>query len=292
MRLHPPRDALHLLEPGRAVAPAPASHAARAPWQVARRRIRIDPAPGEMTERRDYYGNPTLHADRRAARGAARARGIAASRPRAQAALAAPRLGGRRCARASTPSTGRRSSRPSFSTTRRTSRARMSSPTTLPRASRAGAAWSRRRWTSGAASTRNSSSIRRDQRVDAAQGGAQAAPRRAGLRAPDDRLPALDRARRALRQRLPPHLAAARARAPRGRRRLARLGLAVVRPGRLGGHRSDQQLHRRRRARTLAWGRDFGDVTPMRGVILGGGAQRLAVRVTVTPSIEAIESQR
>ena len=43
---------------------------------------------------------------------------------------------------------------------------------------------------------------------------------------------------------------------------------------------------------TLAWGRDFGDVTPMRGVILGGGAQRLAVRVTVTPRAEAsIESQ-
>lgn len=34
---------------------------------------------------------------------------------------------------------------------------------------------------------------------------------------------------------------------------------------------------------TLAWGRDFSDVTPMRGVILGGGEQRLAVRVTVAP---------
>jgi transglutaminase-like putative cysteine protease len=34
---------------------------------------------------------------------------------------------------------------------------------------------------------------------------------------------------------------------------------------------------------TLAWGRDFGDVTPMRGVILGGGEQQLAVRVTVAP---------
>jgi transglutaminase-like putative cysteine protease len=43
---------------------------------------------------------------------------------------------------------------------------------------------------------------------------------------------------------------------------------------------------------TLAWGRDFGDVTPMRGVILGGGTQSLAVRVTVTPLVEAIESQR
>jgi len=43
---------------------------------------------------------------------------------------------------------------------------------------------------------------------------------------------------------------------------------------------------------TLGWGRDFGDVTPMRGVILGGGAQSLSVRVTVSPAVEAtIESQ-
>jgi transglutaminase-like putative cysteine protease len=35
---------------------------------------------------------------------------------------------------------------------------------------------------------------------------------------------------------------------------------------------------------TLAWGRDFGDVTPMRGVILGGGEQELEVRVTVSPA--------
>ena len=34
---------------------------------------------------------------------------------------------------------------------------------------------------------------------------------------------------------------------------------------------------------TLGWGRDFSDVAPMRGVILGGGEQELAVRVTVTP---------
>lgn len=34
---------------------------------------------------------------------------------------------------------------------------------------------------------------------------------------------------------------------------------------------------------TLAWGRDFSDVVPMRGVILGGGAQELNVRVTVLP---------
>jgi transglutaminase-like putative cysteine protease len=34
---------------------------------------------------------------------------------------------------------------------------------------------------------------------------------------------------------------------------------------------------------TVAWGRDFSDVTPMRGVILGGGAHSVDVCVTVTP---------
>lgn len=37
---------------------------------------------------------------------------------------------------------------------------------------------------------------------------------------------------------------------------------------------------------TLAWGRDFSDVSPMRGVILGGGAHDLEVRVTVQPEGE------
>ncbi len=35
---------------------------------------------------------------------------------------------------------------------------------------------------------------------------------------------------------------------------------------------------------TLAHGRDFGDVSPLRGIILGGGKHELSVRVTVTPS--------
>jgi transglutaminase-like putative cysteine protease len=34
---------------------------------------------------------------------------------------------------------------------------------------------------------------------------------------------------------------------------------------------------------TIAWGRDFSDVTPLRGVINGGGAQALDVKVTVEP---------
>jgi len=34
---------------------------------------------------------------------------------------------------------------------------------------------------------------------------------------------------------------------------------------------------------TLGWGRDFSDVTPLRGVINGGGVQSLEVRATVEP---------
>ncbi|MDR3324060.1 MAG: transglutaminase family protein [Zoogloeaceae bacterium] len=34
---------------------------------------------------------------------------------------------------------------------------------------------------------------------------------------------------------------------------------------------------------TLAWGRDFSDISPMRGVILGGGGHEPEVAVTVTP---------
>lgn len=38
---------------------------------------------------------------------------------------------------------------------------------------------------------------------------------------------------------------------------------------------------------TLAWGRDFADVSPLRGVILGGGSHDPEVRVTVMPLEEA-----
>jgi transglutaminase-like putative cysteine protease len=34
---------------------------------------------------------------------------------------------------------------------------------------------------------------------------------------------------------------------------------------------------------TVAWGRDFGDVSPLRGVIVGGGRHHLQVRVAVRP---------
>ena len=33
---------------------------------------------------------------------------------------------------------------------------------------------------------------------------------------------------------------------------------------------------------TLAWGRDYGDVAPVKGVVMGGGRHRLAVKVDVS----------
>ena len=37
---------------------------------------------------------------------------------------------------------------------------------------------------------------------------------------------------------------------------------------------------------TLAWGADFADVVPLRGVIYGGGEQELDVKVSVIPESE------
>jgi transglutaminase-like putative cysteine protease len=37
---------------------------------------------------------------------------------------------------------------------------------------------------------------------------------------------------------------------------------------------------------TIGWGRDYGDVSPLRGVILGGGEQTLHVGVSVIPEVE------
>jgi transglutaminase-like putative cysteine protease len=37
---------------------------------------------------------------------------------------------------------------------------------------------------------------------------------------------------------------------------------------------------------TLGWGRDFLDVSPLRGVLIGGGEQKMKVAVTVTPAAE------
>ena len=37
---------------------------------------------------------------------------------------------------------------------------------------------------------------------------------------------------------------------------------------------------------TVAWGRDYSDVTPVRGVAIGGGEQTIAVAVSVVPTLE------
>jgi hypothetical protein len=34
---------------------------------------------------------------------------------------------------------------------------------------------------------------------------------------------------------------------------------------------------------TLAWGRDFGDVSPLRGILFGGSKHKLSVDVRVQP---------
>jgi transglutaminase-like putative cysteine protease len=38
---------------------------------------------------------------------------------------------------------------------------------------------------------------------------------------------------------------------------------------------------------TLAWGRDYGDISPLRGILLGGGEHTLKVAVNVTPLVDA-----
>jgi len=40
---------------------------------------------------------------------------------------------------------------------------------------------------------------------------------------------------------------------------------------------------------TVAWGRDFGDVTPMRGVIIGGSRHDLRVSVDVSPVGQGVQ---
>jgi len=42
---------------------------------------------------------------------------------------------------------------------------------------------------------------------------------------------------------------------------------------------------------TLAWGRDFSDVSPLRGVVVGGGKHRIKVAVDVVPDIPGTEER-
>ena len=122
-----------------------------------------------------------------------------------------------------------------------------------------------------------------DDRGDAAGGGLRVAARRlSGLRAPGDRLPALARhCRRATSaatwrpcRRRARRGWSAPTRRTRGWRSTARApaGFDVDPTNNLLP--SDTHI-------TVAWGRDYSDVSPIRGVILGGGAHALRVQVDV-----------
>lgn len=104
-----------------------------------------------------------------------------------------------------------------------------------------------------------------------------------GLRTPDAGLPALARPGGALRQRLPADPAAARATADDRCRCLARLGVGVLSGAGLVDFDPTNNVQPGLEHITLAWGRDFSDVSPLRGVILGGGGHDPEVRVTVLP---------
>ena len=107
------------------------------------------------------------------------------------------------------------------------------------------------------------------------------APRRLpGFRAPDDRLPAIAEAARALRERL---------RAQGGDfagEEASHAWVSVWCPV-FGWQDFDPTNNVMPRGEhfTVAWGRDYSDVTPVKGVALGGGEQVISVSVDVSPAV-------
>ena len=119
-----------------------------------------------------------------------------------------------------------------------------------------------------------------DAAVGRARGPARGVP---GLRPPGDRVPALARARRPLRQRVhrdrPAAGPASASSAPTRRTPGARSGCRS-RAGSTSTRRTTAcPTHRHV---TVAWGRDYGDVAPVRGVVIGPAVdQTLSVEVDV-----------
>ena len=70
----------------------------------------------------------------------------------------------------------------------------------------------------------------------------------------------------------------------RGRRSFARLGVALLHGVRLARLRSHERSMPHRGHVTIAWGRDYSDVTPVKGIALGGGEQVINVAVAVVPA--------
>jgi len=77
--------------------------------------------------------------------------------------------------------------------------------------------------------------------------------------------------------------AAARSTALVRRRTLARLVLGMVPRDRMGGFRSHEQLRTFGRSYYRGLGRDYSDVSPIYGVLLGGAKHNLQVEVDVMP---------
>ena len=87
-----------------------------------------------------------------------------------------------------------------------------------------------------------------------------------------------------LRQRLPRHVFAAGAAAADRGRCLARLGVGLFSPeqGWIDVDPTNDQIPSTKHV-TLAWGRDYGDVGPIKGVFIGGGQHGMNVSVDVAP---------
>ena len=80
--------------------------------------------------------------------------------------------------------------------------------------------------------------------------------------------------------------AAARPAAARRRRRVARLAVGVRAGDRVGRPRSHQRRVADRALHHHGLGRDYADVMPLRGVIVGGRGQKMSVGVSVVPEAE------
>jgi len=67
---------------------------------------------------------------------------------------------------------------------------------------------------------------------------------------------------------------------PALRRRLVSMPLGLSNPGWVDADPTNNVLPSDRHI-TVAWGRDFSDVSPLRGVVIGGGSSSLGVSVDV-----------
>ena len=120
--------------------------------------------------------------------------------------------------------------------------------------------------------------------------GPQEPPRRLpGFRASHDRLPALLGARGALCERLHPHRAQRRRRGGVGGD-ASHAWVSVYCPplGWVDFDPTNDCLVGEDHV-TLAWGRDFGDVSPLRGMIVGGGRHKLTSMCACSRSLRARE---